>query len=90
MDWAKKAACLGMNPEIFYPDSDEIHSKVTKLALSICQGCPVRAECLTHAVNNDESFGIWGGLSLRSRRKLTKKYGEQITVDYARLILERI
>ncbi|WP_407672362.1 WhiB family transcriptional regulator [Parafrankia discariae] len=31
-------------------------------AKRICSGCEVRAECLEYALENDERFGIWGGL----------------------------
>ena len=32
-----------------------------------------RAECLEYALENDERFGIWGGLSERERRKLKRR-----------------
>jgi WhiB family redox-sensing transcriptional regulator len=33
----------------------------------------VRAECLDFALENDERFGIWGGLSERERRKFRRR-----------------
>jgi WhiB family redox-sensing transcriptional regulator len=39
----------------------------------ICQSCEVRAQCLEYALERDERFGIWGGLSERERRKLRKQ-----------------
>ena len=38
----------------------------------MCDGCAVRIECLEYALENDERFGIWGGLSERERRRLKK------------------
>ena len=35
----------------------------------------VRAECLQYALEHDERFGIWGGLSERERRKLKRRLG---------------
>jgi WhiB family redox-sensing transcriptional regulator len=35
-------------------------------------GCDVRGECLEYALEHDERFGIWGGLSERERRKFKK------------------
>jgi WhiB family redox-sensing transcriptional regulator len=32
----------------------------------------VRAECLEYALEEDERFGIWGGMSERERRKLKR------------------
>ena len=39
-------------------------------AKKVCLGCDVRGECLEYALQHDERFGIWGGLSERERRKL--------------------
>jgi WhiB family redox-sensing transcriptional regulator len=36
----------------------------------VCAGCPVRLQCLEMALQNDERFGIWGGLSERERRRV--------------------
>ena len=38
----------------------------------ICTSCEVKAECLDYALDNDERFGIWGGLSERERRRLRR------------------
>ena len=38
----------------------------------ICPPCPVRAECLGHALEHHEAYGVWGGLTERARRKLMK------------------
>ena len=32
-----------------------------------------RAECLEYALEHDERFGIWGGLSERERRRLKRE-----------------
>jgi WhiB family transcriptional regulator, redox-sensing transcriptional regulator len=39
-------------------------------AKTICAACPVRDECLQHAVTSDERYGIWGGLNQEERRGL--------------------
>ena len=41
-------------------------------AKKTCLGCPVRHECLQYALDHDERFGIWGGLSERERRRLKR------------------
>lgn len=66
-DWADKASCKNHDPLIFYPDP--MTKASTKEAISICKSCPVRAECLQYSVTHYESYGIWGGLSYRSRMK---------------------
>ena len=45
----------------------------TDKAKGICAACPVRSDCLAHAVVNGERDGIWGGLTEEERPKNPKK-----------------
>ena len=47
----------------------------TREAKRVCMSCEVRAECLEYALEHDERFGIWGGLSERERRRLKRQAG---------------
>lgn len=67
--WGERAACRGLDPELFHPDRGE----VVDPAKRICFGCPVRDECLTYALVHFEKHGIWGGLSERERRPLRRR-----------------
>jgi WhiB family redox-sensing transcriptional regulator len=43
------------------------------MAKQICAGCPVRGDCLEHALASRElAFGIWGGLTAAERRALVR------------------
>jgi WhiB family redox-sensing transcriptional regulator len=64
-DWMLEARCLDADPEAFFPEK----GGSTREAKRICAACPVREECLQYALDNDERFGIWGGLSERERRR---------------------
>jgi WhiB family transcriptional regulator, redox-sensing transcriptional regulator len=64
-DWMLEARCLDADPEAFFPEK----GGSTREAKRICAACPVRDECLQYALDNDERFGIWGGLSERERRR---------------------
>ena len=44
-DWQTDAACVGTDPELFFPPSG---SKGLD-AKAVCKGCPVSAECLDYA-----------------------------------------
>ncbi len=68
LPWADDARCLQADPEIFFPEK----GGSTREAKRICVDCPVRGDCLAYALENDERFGIWGGLSERERRKLKR------------------
>ena len=67
--WQERALCAQTDPEAFFPEK----GGSTREAKRICLGCEVRSECLEYALQHDERFGIWGGLSERERRKLKKR-----------------
>lgn len=67
--WRKRAACRGVDPEVFYPVSDEESDE----AKAICAGCQVRQACLEHALAHREREGVWGGASERERRRILRQ-----------------
>jgi WhiB family redox-sensing transcriptional regulator len=67
--WQTDSLCAQTDPEAFFPEK----GGSTRDAKKICSSCEVRAQCLEYALENDERFGIWGGLSERERRKLRKR-----------------
>lgn len=67
--WQIDALCAQTDPEAFFPEK----GGSTRDAKKICESCDVRARCLEFALEHDERFGIWGGLSERERRKLRKR-----------------
>ena len=67
--WQADALCSQTDPEAFFPEK----GGSTRDAKKICASCEVRNQCLEYALQNDERFGIWGGLSERERRKLRKR-----------------
>lgn len=69
LSWQDQALCAQTDPEAFFPEK----GGSTRDAKRICQSCAVRAQCLEYALENDERFGIWGGLSERERRKLRRR-----------------
>ncbi|NHD18981.1 MULTISPECIES: WhiB family transcriptional regulator [Actinopolyspora] len=70
-DWQERALCAQTDPEAFFPEK----GGSTREAKRICAGCEVRSECLEYALEHDERFGIWGGLSERERRRLKRQAG---------------
>jgi WhiB family transcriptional regulator, redox-sensing transcriptional regulator len=69
--WQTDALCAQTDPEAFFPEK----GGSTRDAKKICTSCDVRSQCLEYALQNDERFGIWGGLSERERRKLKRRAG---------------
>ena len=69
-DWMRDTPCQQTDPDMWHPEPKD--SATARRAKAICRTCPVRAECLTHALATNEQEGIWGGLVLKERRKLKK------------------
>ncbi len=69
MSWRKKAACHGLDPQHFYPETDE----AAEAAKSVCAGCPVQSACLEYALTRREKDGIWGGYTERERRRIIRQ-----------------
>ena len=67
--WRDQAACRGLDPDIFYPVSDED----ADVAKAICAACPVREACLEYALANRERDGVWGGATERERRRMIRQ-----------------
>ena len=74
--WRFEAACAGTDDRPFFPT----RGSSTKVARLFCWGdgedqpeCPVRLQCLNHAIENKENAGIWGGMSVRERRAEAKR-----------------
>jgi len=63
-DWREHAACLGMDPDLFFPPETGGKAQARK-AKAVCARCPVRGACLADAM----PFGIWGGTAERDRRQ---------------------
>ena len=67
--WQDRALCAQTDPEAFFPEK----GGSTREAKKVCRSCEVQAECLEFALENDERFGIWGGMSERERRRLKRE-----------------
>jgi WhiB family redox-sensing transcriptional regulator len=68
-DWRDRAACLGQDTALFFPDEEGDASA----ALAICAVCPVRSECLEWALASRQDDGVWGGLTGRDRVRLRRQ-----------------
>jgi WhiB family transcriptional regulator, redox-sensing transcriptional regulator len=74
IDWVSKALCLDADPDKLF-----VRGKAQRKAAVICRHCPVRAECLADALDNQVEFGVWGGMTERQRRALLKQHPEVVS-----------
>jgi len=75
MDWQHQAACRDRTADFYPPmrperkDERRVREHRAKL---VCASCPVRTQCLDHAIAVDERYGVWGGLTQDERRLVTQ------------------
>jgi WhiB family redox-sensing transcriptional regulator len=63
-DWRHQAACVGADPELWFPVGPLADVSEAK---AVCAGCPVRAVCAVWALERSVQ-GVWGGLTEVERR----------------------
>jgi WhiB family redox-sensing transcriptional regulator len=68
LEWQQEALCAQTGADFFFPEP----GSSVREAKRICGMCPIRAACLAYALDNDERFGVWGGLSEKERLELRR------------------
>lgn len=74
MDWRSRAACLNVDPELFFPigNTGPALAQATE-AKAVCCTCEVEEVCLRWAMENNQDSGVWGGKSEEERRSLKRR-----------------
>jgi WhiB family redox-sensing transcriptional regulator len=69
-----QAACKGVDTHLFYPEVIGERGKKMKMKepIKICAVCPIQMDCLIHACETGEFWGVWGGVSERRRKQLAE------------------
>lgn len=76
-DWRRRAACAGLDPELFFASEDVENRQERRerdaAAKAVCGRCAVVDDCLAYALEARERYGIWGGLTADERRELGRR-----------------
>jgi WhiB family redox-sensing transcriptional regulator len=67
-EWRKSAECKGADTNDFFLTAQEKVREMKKL----CNACGVRTQCLNFALENEISWGIYGGMTAQERNKAFK------------------
>lgn len=78
--WWRRAECRGYDGDLFFPPGKDtargsrtpIIVAQIRAAKAVCAICPVSTECLQHALDEDEVYGIWGGHTPEERRTMRR------------------
>jgi len=92
INWLDEAACLGQGTDLFYTDTvyTSETKKIIAKAKTFCNSCPVVADCLQYAINNEEKFGVWGSFSSKERASIRNHLKtNNITKDQAKAMVNK-
>ena len=70
-EWVDRAACGEHDTPVMFAHPS--NTADLEYAKSLCDICPVRAECLKHALDAGESWGVWGGTTAEERKQLKRR-----------------
>ena len=73
-DWADVGACARIGVSLFFPKAGSRPSQ----ALLICGGCVVRRDCAEYVLEQNQHWGVWGGLTERQRFAVKKARREGV------------
>jgi len=68
-DWRDHASCAGLPVKWWFPEQ----GASIREAVTVCNTCEVKTECLQYALDNGERFGIYGGTTARQRRQIRRR-----------------
>jgi len=75
--WMNSGSCRLVPPSTFFPSD----GTGVIVAQRICEDCPVKVQCLEHALVNRIDHGVWGGASERQRRRLLKSRSIDVVAE---------
>lgn len=75
--WKLMGNCRNEDPDLFFtlegvPENSKFNKRRISRAKSICHTCPVSGNCLDAGLSITQE-GIWGGMTERERRLITRR-----------------
>ncbi|MBV7694431.1 WhiB family transcriptional regulator [Streptomyces sp. TRM70350] len=73
MEWLRRAACVGEDPELFFPVGTTGPAlRDIAAAKRVCARCSVITQCLHYALSSGQTSGVWGGTGEHERAALLR------------------
>lgn len=70
--WMDNAVCLEVGPDLFFEEvqggADPVQAK------ALCRSCEARTACLSWALEEGIQDGVFGGFTLRNRRRIARQH----------------
>lgn len=84
-DWRHQAACLGSNPDHFFPTDNETGATAART----CATCPVRQPCLDFALQH-RLYGVFGGTTSKERERMGARPSNASAADEIEASLRQV
>lgn len=86
--WMREGACTGEGAEALWRTLENATKEAVAKAKAVCNGCPVREECLQFELRMEQSpggkpvpasfrHGVWGGKTPRERYEIAMNVNEK-------------
>nr|WP_308016707.1 MULTISPECIES: WhiB family transcriptional regulator [Streptomyces violaceusniger group] len=73
-DFRTSGACRKEEPDLFFPIGNTGPALLQiEEAKAVCRRCPVMETCLQWALDTNQHYGVWGGMSEDERRALKRR-----------------
>ncbi len=76
LEWQEEAACNSYPNVVFFGEEGESELERQareRRAKAVCRQCPVLESCLEFAMETNQKYGIWGGLTDKERASLKRR-----------------
>lgn len=76
LEWQELAACNEYDNVLFFGEEGESELEKQareRRAKAVCHRCPVQDPCLEFAMETNQKYGIWGGLTDKERASLKRR-----------------
>jgi len=76
IDWMSEAVCRSADMSLFFSFEYDLIEK----AKLLCDGCPVKSDCLEIAIRREE-HGVWGGTTTDERKELRRSLNVKVVKE---------
>lgn len=60
-------------PDVFHNEDWPQPYEAAKTAKAYCHRCPIQLDCGLYAIEANEPYGVWGGMTAAERKRIKKK-----------------
>ena len=66
-----------IEPDMWFDQS----ARGQRIAVDLCEQCPLILRCAALALESNEEFGVWGGLTPEHRKRMKKNNSRRRVID---------